>query len=383
MNTHTIFRSLLLVVALFCVNIVASAATLQAKVIEVESGNSFVVTNINRPLKIRLKAVAPPDSRQPYSEASREHLKSLILNQTVMVEYTHLTSGYLEARVFLNGVDVGSQMLRDGVAWFDRSLQYTLRDSDREVYAQCEQMARTEKRGLWQDANPVAPWDFRKSQQVDPTRPSSEVSFNEARAALSARAARRDKSFSNHDLLGGMVGPGSIAGNPTISLIWPDGKDGDWRTFHAPRFSIRMPADSLKFEYPILDVQQKIVNINYIVGANEAAMYSVMWIQAANDGATDDKATEESLEGFLKGVNRYYNSKGWNFRVVSSAGRPVRVGNYTGKQYTLTADTFTGVLRIITRRTGDQREMFGLAVLGPGGDWAAPAFLNSLKISGN
>ena len=383
MKTHIIFRFLLILVAVFCLDSAAAAATLQAKVIEVESGNTLVVTNINRPLRVRLKAVAPPESRQPFSEAARDHLKTLILNKTVMVEYTQLSTGYLEARVFLNGVDVGSQMLRDGVGWFDRSLQYMLSESDREVYARCEQMARDEKRGLWQDANPVAPWDFRKAQQAEETKTPGEANFNSARTARSARIASRDKAFSNSDLMGGMVGPGSIAGNPTISLIWPDGKENEWKTFHTPRFSIRVPADSLKFEYPILDAQKNIASINYILGTTHEAVYSVMWIQAANDNATDSVAADSSLQGFTSGMNQYYQSRGWNFRVEASAGRVVKIGNYAGKQYTLTAGSFTGVARIISRQIGDQREMFALAVLGPGGDWASPAFLNSLKISEN
>jgi endonuclease YncB( thermonuclease family) len=381
MKSRAIFRCLLAIAVFVCLHQAATAATLQAKVIEIESGNSLIVTNINRPLHVRLKAVAPPEGRQPFSEAARDHLKALILNQTVVVEYTHLTDGYLEARVFLNGTDVGSQMLRDGAAWYDRSLEYTLSATDREIYSRCEQLAREEKRGLWQDSAAVAPWDFRKSQQV--TKAQTQVSFNSVREAISARAESRTKSLSNTDLMGGMVGPGSIAGNPVFQEIWPNSAPGSWHVFQgqAPHFTIRIPGNSYQFDYPILDVQKKISRINYILGDNEDAVYTVMWASATDDGSTDAATADDAIQGFVGGMNAHYQSKGISVRAVASEGRLVKVGSYAGKQYTLSAGLMSGVARIITRRVGDQREVIAMAVLGPGSEWVGVDFLNSLKLA--
>lgn len=383
MKSYLLVRFLLVLAGFLCVQNAVTAATLQAKVIEVDSGNSLVVTNINRPLRVRLKAVAPPDARQPFSQAALDHLKALVLNKTVVVEYTHLSDGFLEARVFLNGVDVGSQLLRDGVAWYDRSLEYTLSAADREVYARCEQLAREEKRGLWQDPSAVAPWEFRKSKQVTPVQ--AEPSFNSVRAARTARSTSRQKSFSNTDLLGGMVGPGSIAGNPSFKQIWPNSDPNDWRTFQsaAPRFSIRLPSDSFQFDYPILDGQKKIVSINYVIGGNDDAVYSLMWTAGSNDNTTDITAADSAIQGFLSGLNSYFISKSWTFRAEASPGKFIKIGNYSGKQYDIKAGQLTGVARILSRQIGDQRQMFALATLGPGTDWSSAEFLNSLKIAEN
>ncbi|HEY6045308.1 MAG TPA: thermonuclease family protein [Pyrinomonadaceae bacterium] len=379
-KSHAIFRCLLAIAVFAGLHPAATGATLQAKVIEVESGNSLIVTNTSRPLHVRLKAVVPPDSRQPFSEAARDHLKALLLNQTVMVEYTHLSEGYLDARVFLNGTDIGSQMLRDGAAWYDRALEYTLSPADRELYSRCEQLAREEKRGLWQDTAPVSPWDFRKSQQV--AKAQTDASFNSVREAKAARAESRSKSFSNTDLVGGMVGPGSVAGNPTFKEIWPNSAPGTWRALQAqaPQFTIRIPANSYQFDYPILDAQKKIAKIYYIVGDNEDAVYTVMWTSAADDGSSDMVAADDAIQGFVGGMNSYYQSKGSAIRAVASEGRLVKVGAYAGKQYTLTSGLMSGVARIITRRIGGQREMIALAVLGPGSEWVGKDFLNSLKL---
>jgi len=86
---------------LICLSAVAAAATLEAKVVEVPTGNTLVVSNTSRSVRIRLKAVVPPEAGQPFSEAARDHLRALVLDQTVMVDYTHLADGYLEARVIL------------------------------------------------------------------------------------------------------------------------------------------------------------------------------------------------------------------------------------------------------------------------------------------
>ena len=380
MKSHAIFRCLITIALFAGLHQAATAATLQAKVIEVESGNSLIVTNTSRPVHVRLKAVAPPESGQPFSDAAREHLKALLLNQTVVVEYTHLANGYLEARVFLNGTDIGSQMLRDGAAWYDRSLEYTLSSADREAYARCEQLAREEKRGLWQDSAAVAPWDFRKSQQIAKTQ--SEASFNSVREAKAARAERRLNAFSNTDMLGGVVGPGSIAGNPSIKELWPNSASGAWHALEAqtPRFTIRIPANSYQFDYPILDAQKKIAKIYYIVGDDEDAVYTVMWTSAADDDSTDTAAADNAIQGFVSGMNSYYQSKGSSVRAVVSDGRLVQVGSYAGKQYTLTSGLMSGVARVITRRVGGQREMIALAVLGPGSEWVGKDFMNSLKL---
>lgn len=37
--------------------------------------------------------------------------------------------------------------------------------SDRKVFGVTDKEARTEKHGLWADADPIAPWDFRQEPQ--------------------------------------------------------------------------------------------------------------------------------------------------------------------------------------------------------------------------
>ena len=144
------------------------AATIQAQVDEVRSGDRIVVSNIKRPLLIKLKAIAPPEAGQPFSDEAREHLRALVLGRTVSIEYSHLAEGWLVARVICDGVDIGAQMVRDGVAWYDRASERELTESDRNVYAASEQAARNERRGLWRDQTPISPWQFREAELSRP-----------------------------------------------------------------------------------------------------------------------------------------------------------------------------------------------------------------------
>src|SRR5258708_32651061 len=142
-----------------------SASSLQGKVVEVLDGKSIVLLSLNGPLKIKLVGVAAPANDQPYVDLAKPHLSSLVLGKYVMVRYTSLRAdGSLVGQVILNDMDIGEQMIRDGIAWYDKVEGTNLSEQSREEYLGCEHAARSEVRGLWQDPAPVAPWEFRRQQ---------------------------------------------------------------------------------------------------------------------------------------------------------------------------------------------------------------------------
>jgi hypothetical protein len=52
------------------------------------------------------------------------------------------------------------------MAWFYRAYQAELPANVAAVYGLAETRARQEKRGLWADAAPTPPWDFRRGKTV-------------------------------------------------------------------------------------------------------------------------------------------------------------------------------------------------------------------------
>ena len=63
------------------------------------------------------------------------------------VQLYHATEGY----------DINASLVCAGYAWWDR-----VRAPDSAILMDCEAEARREKKGLWSDPNPIAPWDWRK-----------------------------------------------------------------------------------------------------------------------------------------------------------------------------------------------------------------------------
>ena len=379
-RTSTV-KTLAAITVFLCLPLLAHATTLQARVIEVESGNTLVVNSINRALRIRLKAVAPPEVNQPFSEAAREHLKTLVIDKVVAVEYTHLADGYLYARVMFDGVDIGSQMLRDGVAWYDRADDHGLKEIDRNLYAQCEQAARDEKRGLWQEQSPVAPWEYRRAQLARLNGIVNTPSFRQ----LQARRANK-ASLSNDDLMGSMIGPGSIAGQPNFKRITANGTPGRWTRFESvtEHFSVLFPSDGLEAKSATLDAEGKTVPFHYLVGHVDQTVYMLLSTRGSDANHTDASAADQAVREFVAGVNDSFGRVGSNDIVTAKPIRDLRLSGYSGKQYSLTGQTLSGVIRVLFRRLGDERELFMLVVLtAPGSDPSASQFLNSFKISGN
>jgi len=66
-------------------------------------------------------------------------------------------------RVWLGDVDAGLRQVCAGYAWVYREFVGDFSPDELRAYLDCEQAARAERRGLWRDSNPVAPWEWRHS----------------------------------------------------------------------------------------------------------------------------------------------------------------------------------------------------------------------------
>ena len=62
-------------------------------------------------------------------------------------------------------LDAGLAQVTSGMAWWYRKYAYEQSPEDRGRYEFAEQEAKGKKVGLWQDKNPVAPWEFRRASR--------------------------------------------------------------------------------------------------------------------------------------------------------------------------------------------------------------------------
>lgn len=108
------------------------------------------------PRPVRLKGIDAPEICQAFGQQSRDALAALVLRRRVAVS-GDLVDGHQRVLgdVKLAGQDVGQWMVVRGYAW-----SYRFRRNPG-PYAQEEGEARATRQGLWQDAEPVRPREFR------------------------------------------------------------------------------------------------------------------------------------------------------------------------------------------------------------------------------
>ncbi|MCU0932588.1 MAG: thermonuclease family protein, partial [Serpentinimonas sp.] len=64
------------------------------------------------------------------------------------------------------GQDASLAQLQAGLAWHYKEYEREQPREDRLAYAEAEDAARAARRGLWQDRQPLAPWDFRRQARA-------------------------------------------------------------------------------------------------------------------------------------------------------------------------------------------------------------------------
>ena len=143
------------------------ADQLVGKVIKVTDGDTVnVLTSDNETHKIRLSGIDAPEKKQAFGNRSKQALADMIDGKTVTVDYNKLDK-YQRAvgKITFNGQDVNLRQIKLGLAWHYKKYEKEQDVEDRSIYANAEYQAQRDKVGLWYDANPIAPWDYRKQKR--------------------------------------------------------------------------------------------------------------------------------------------------------------------------------------------------------------------------
>jgi endonuclease YncB( thermonuclease family) len=147
-------------------------------VLEVADGDTITLgTADDRELEIRLAGIDAPEHGQAFGEASRQSLRALVLGKSVRVEFDKSDQyGRLVGKVWVqpqdcrgcgHTLDANLAQLTVGLAWWYRHYAEEQPEEDRARYEFAEREARAKRAGLWRDANPVPPWEWRHAGTQD------------------------------------------------------------------------------------------------------------------------------------------------------------------------------------------------------------------------
>jgi endonuclease YncB( thermonuclease family) len=129
------------------------------EVIRVVDGDSLIVSLKQERIRVRLKEIDAPELKQSFGKRSRESLTAMCANKAARVLWTEKDrNGRTLGRVWCSGIDANAEQVRRGMAWvFDRYVK------DRNLYP-LQDTARAARRGLWAEATPLPPWEWRRAR---------------------------------------------------------------------------------------------------------------------------------------------------------------------------------------------------------------------------
>ncbi|MFD2247119.1 thermonuclease family protein [Pontibacter ruber] len=132
--------------------------TVGDKVVGVKDGDTFELLRNGQTVTVRLFGVDTPEKNQAYGQRAKQFASDLAFGKSVrLIEHNKDRYGRTVGTIILpDGRNLNEELVREGYAW-----HYKAYSNDTRL-ANLEADARRFKRGLWQDPNPIPPWEFRK-----------------------------------------------------------------------------------------------------------------------------------------------------------------------------------------------------------------------------
>lgn len=125
-------------------------------------------------IKVRLNGIDAPEKRQAYGERAKQAMSDLVYMKTAALDcFKTDRYGRSVCKVMVapasapNGpktLDAGLAMVTIGMAWWYRAYAREQTPQERGQYEFAELEAKAKHAGLWRDADPTPPWEWRRSK---------------------------------------------------------------------------------------------------------------------------------------------------------------------------------------------------------------------------
>lgn len=154
-----------------------SATEITGKVVGVSDGDTITVLDDSKTQhKIRLQGIDAPESAQPFGAKAKQNLSSLVFGKTVKVlVYKKDRYNREVGTVYVGDTDINLEQVKAGFAWHYKKYADEQPESERDDYAKAETEAKATQAGLWSDASPIEPEEWRggkresKTAKIPPT----------------------------------------------------------------------------------------------------------------------------------------------------------------------------------------------------------------------
>jgi endonuclease YncB( thermonuclease family) len=157
------------------------AASITGKVVKVADGDTVTVLANNQRHRVRLAGIDAPERKQAYGNASGRSLRALLAGKQVRVEYNkrdrygrivglvrvQTPDAPCASALCPKTLDAGLYQITVGLAWWYRRYAHEQTPEQRGQYEVAEREAQSARIGLWQEAMPVALWDWRRGARPD------------------------------------------------------------------------------------------------------------------------------------------------------------------------------------------------------------------------
>jgi micrococcal nuclease len=138
----------------------AETSFFYAKVVRVIDGDTIEIQQKMKTQRVRVWGIDTPEWDQRYGAQSSRYTRSLIIGKEVQVIPKAVDKyGRLVAVIMMNKMNIGEELIQSGLAWVHI---YYCNEPVCDNWTNLQNRAMLEHRGLWNDSDPVAPWEWKK-----------------------------------------------------------------------------------------------------------------------------------------------------------------------------------------------------------------------------